>query len=83
MADRGKKVSFVLQCTEMTAAGDAAPGWRCALEEVSSGARQTVLTYESLIDGLASHGIALEHDKPRPAICSSCRVAATKARGQY
>jgi hypothetical protein len=50
------------------------------LQEVDSGERRTVASFEALADGLAEHGVSLPHEKPDDAICARCWMAARAAR---
>ena len=80
MPGRRRKVSFVLQ---FTASADPEPRsrkWRGALQEVESGERRTVASFEALADGLAEHGVHLPHEKPDDEKCVRCWLAARAAR---
>lgn len=80
MAGRVRKVSFVLQFANSGETPSGEPHWRATLEEVESGARQTLVSQEALALGFARHGVHLPHDKPAKRMCLACRTAAVLAR---
>ncbi len=82
MPGRRRKVSFVLQFTET---GDPAADpvqWRGALQEVESGQRQVVGTYEALLGGLADHGVDLPSEAPGGLQCPHCKNSVPTAWGR-